>query len=176
MLLSLLPSVETIAKFGHDSGVYAFMNTAFGWPTIESIHFIALSVLLGSVGLFDLRVLGVAKQIPMPALHRLIPFGVAAFIVNIVTGSMFFVSAPDQYMWNPAFRLKLACMIIAGLNVLVFYSAFARDVRTTGPGAVATWPVKLIAAVSLAAWIGVIMFGRLITYFRPPYQWCFTCG
>ena len=175
MLAALMPSVETIAKFGKDSGVYAFMNSAWGWPTIESIHFVALSVLLGTVGLFDLRALGVARQIPLPALHRLIPFGVAAFCVNIVTGSMFFMSAPDQYMFNPGFRLKLACMLIAGLNVAIFYSGFAKGVRTTGPGAEASWPVKLIAAISLAAWIGVIVFGRLITYFRPPYHWCFTC-
>jgi hypothetical protein len=165
--------VPTIAEFGKSSGVHGFMNTAYGWPAIESVHFIALAVLLGSVGLFDLRVLGLAKAIPIPTVHRLIPFGVAAFAVNIVTGSMFFVSAPDQYMWNPAFRLKVACLAVAGLNVLVFYSAFAKGLRED---AEATWPVKLIAGVSLAAWIGVIVFGRLITYFRPPYQWCFTCG
>jgi hypothetical protein len=174
-MVSLFPSVEAIARFGHDSGVYGFMNTAWGWPTIESIHFVALSVLLGSVGLFDLRVLGVAKQIPIPALHRLIPFGVAAFAVNIVTGSMFFMSAPDQYMFNPGFRLKVACMLIAGLNVAVFYGFFARRLRHTTGGDAAPLSIKIIAAVSLAAWVGVIVFGRLITYFRPPYHWCFSC-
>ena len=162
--------VEAIAAFGHASGVYDFMNTAYGWPAMESLHFIALATLLGAVGLFDLRVLGVAKAIPIPALHRLVPFGVAAFAANIVTGSMFFVSAPDQYMFNPAFRLKVACMAIAGLNVLVFYSAFAHGVPA-GAEARAPLSVKIVAAVSLAAWTGVIVFGRLITYFRPPYHW-----
>lgn len=166
--------VEAIAAFGRDSGIYGFMNSKWGWPTVESVHFVALSVLLGSVGLFDLRVLGLARAIPMPALHRLVPFGVAAFATNVVTGSLFFVSAPDQYMFNPAFRLKLACMAVAGLNVLVFYAVFARGVRD-GEGASASLPVKVVAAVSLLAWIGVIVFGRLITYFRPPYHWCFTC-
>ncbi|HET9161774.1 MAG TPA: DUF6644 family protein [Caulobacteraceae bacterium] len=175
MTVALFPSVETIARFGKDSGVYGFMNTAWGWPTIESIHFIALSTLLGTVGLFDLRVLGLAKQIPMPAFHRLVPFGVAAFAVNIVTGSMFFMSAPDQYMFNPGFRLKMACMLVAGLNVVVFYSMFASRLRYTSGGDTAPTSVKVIAAISLAAWIGVIIFGRLITYFRPPYHWCFNC-
>ena len=86
---------------------------------------------------------------------------------------MFFVSAPDQYAFNPAFRLKLLCMAVAGLNVIVFYGAFARSLRDTGPGASASLPVKAIAAVSLSAWLGVIAFGRLITYFRPPYRWDF---
>lgn len=164
--------VQSIAAFGHQSGVYDFMNTAYGWPAIESLHFIALAVLLGTVGLFDLRVLGVAKGIPMQALHRLVPLGVAAFAANIVTGAMFFMSAPDQYMFNPAFRLKVACMAIAGLNVVVFYAAFARGVPA-GPQARAPLPVRLIAAISLLAWTGVIVFGRLITYFRPPYHWQF---
>jgi hypothetical protein len=162
--------IEAIAAFGHASGVYDFMNTAYGWPAVESLHFVALATLLGTVGLFDLRVLGVAKAIPMPALHRLVPFGLAAFAANIVTGSMFFISAPDQYMFNPAFRLKLACVAIAGLNVLVFYSVFARGVPD-GPGARASPAVKVVAAISLLAWVGVIVFGRLITYFRPPYHW-----
>jgi hypothetical protein len=162
--------VERIAAFGRASGVYDFMNTAYGWPAIESLHFVGLAVLLGTVGLFDLRALGVAKGVPMTALHRLVPLGVAAFLANIVTGAMFFVSAPDQYMFNPAFRLKLACMALAGLNVAVFYGAFARGVPAE-PAARATVPVRIVAAVSLLAWIGVIVFGRLITYFRPPYHW-----
>lgn len=167
--------VEGIADFGRRSGVHAFMNTAWGWPAIESLHFVALAVLLGSVGLFDLRVLGLARVIPLPALHRLVPFGVAAFAVNVVTGAMFFMSAPDQYMFNPAFRLKLAAMAVAGLNVAVFYGVLARGLRNAAPGAVAPLPVKVVAAVSLLAWTLVIVFGRLITYFRPPYHWCFGC-
>jgi hypothetical protein len=151
------------------------MNTTYGWPAVEVVHFIALSVLLGTVGLFDLRVLGLARAIPMPALHRLVPLGVAAFGVSALTGSLFFVSAPDQYMFNPAFRLKLACMAVAGLNVAVFYAAFARRLHGTAAGAEAPVPVKLIAAISLAAWVGVIVFGRVITMFRPPYHWCFAC-
>ena len=54
-------------------------------------------------------------------------------------------------------------------------SAFARRLDGTGEGATASLSVKIIAAVSLAAWVGVIVFGRLITMFRPPYHWCFTC-
>ena len=167
--------VESIAAFGKTSGVYAFMNTAYGWPAIESVHFLSLAVLLGTVGLFDLRMLGVGRGIPLTALHRLIPFGIGAWLVNLVTGLMFFVSAPDQYAFNPAFQLKMAAMAIAGLNVVVFYWVLSRRVHALGPDEVAPLSIKLAAGVSLGAWMAVVMFGRLITYFRPPYHWCFWC-
>lgn len=169
-------SADSVAAFGHATGIYAFMNTAFGWPTVEVIHFVALSVLLGSVALFDLRALGLARVVPMRALHRLVPFGVGGFVLSALSGLLFFVSAPDQYMFNPAFRLKLACMGIAGANVAVFYTAFPRRVGEAGTDEDAPLPVKVIAAISLLSWVGVIAFGRLITMFRPPYHWCFVCG
>lgn len=79
-------------------------------------------------------------------------------------------------MFNPAFRLKLAFMGIAGANVAVFYAAFARRVGEGRAHDEAPLPVKVVAAISLVAWVGVIAFGRLITMFRPPYHWCFACG
>lgn len=167
--------IEAIAALGRDSGVYAFMNTAYGWPFVESVHFIGLAVLLGTVGLFDLRMMGLGRGVPMAVLHRLVPFGVAAFLVNVVTGAMFFVSAPDQYAFNPAYQLKMAAMAVAGVNVVVFYAVAARAVRLAPVNAAAPWPARVIAAVSLTSWIAVICLGRVITYFRPPYHWCPWC-
>ena len=60
------------------------------WPTLETLHYFGLSLLLGTVGLFDLRVLGMAKSIPPSTLHRLIPLGVAAYGLNLLTGLAFF--------------------------------------------------------------------------------------
>jgi len=167
--------IHTIAEFGKSSGVHGFMHTAYGWPFIESVHFFGLAVLLGTVGVFDLRMLGIGKGVSMAALHRLVPFGIAAYLANIVTGAMFFVSAPDQYAYNPAFQLKVICMVIAGLNVLVFYTTTANAVKAAGPDEAAPSSAKVIAVVSLTAWLGIIVFGRLITYFRPPYSWCAWC-
>jgi len=166
---------ELLQAIGKASGVYAFMNTPYGWPLVESIHFLGLTVLLGTVGLFDLRMLGMARGIPMGALHRLVPFGVGAFLVNAATGSMFFLTAPDQYLYNPAFQLKVLAIAVAGLNVVVFYAFAVAAVKSSAPEASAAWPVKVVAALSLACWIAVIIAGRLITVFRPPYHWCFWC-
>jgi len=151
------------------------MNSAWGWPTVESLHFLGLSMLIGVVGLFDLRMLGMARGIPMGALHRMIPWGVGGYVLNAGTGFLFVTSAPDQYLFNPAFQIKLTLMAVAGLNVLFFYRFVFEQVRTSAGEANAPRPAKVAAAISLACWVGVIVCGRLITYYRPPYHWCLWC-
>jgi hypothetical protein len=57
---------------------FVYLNEPWLWPTCEIIHYLGLSLLLGTVGLFDLRVLGIAKGIPPATIHRLVPWGLAA--------------------------------------------------------------------------------------------------
>jgi hypothetical protein len=152
-----------------------FMHTAWAWPVAESIHFFGLSLLMGTVGVFDLRLIGLGKQIPLPSLHRLIPFGIAGFVLNILTGISFFVGEPDQYLYNPSFQLKLTFMMLAGVNVLLFYTTMFRTVKTLGPGDHAPYPARLMGAASLVFWIGVMTCGRLLTFFRPPIHSCPWC-
>ena len=139
------------------------------WPTLETLHYLGLSLLLGTVGAFDLRVLGLAKAIPPAALHRLIPFGVAAWLLNLATGVAFILGFPEQYAYNRAFHFKLAFMALAGLNVALFYSGPFARVRAMQAGEDAPGTAKLLAGVSLSAWLLVLVCGRLITFFRPPF-------
>jgi hypothetical protein len=147
--------------------IAAIMRTHWGWPAAESIHFIGLSMLVGMIFMFDLRLLGVAKRIPIAALHKLVPWGLAGYGINLVSGSMFLMTEPDQYIYNPAFHFKMLFMALAGFNALAFYLTIAR--RTMGPGASDEAPraAKIIAATSLCLWIAVIVCGRLLTFYRP---------
>src|SRR4051812_13227150 len=101
------------------------------WPVMQTLHLFGFTLLFGTVGFFDLRALGVGKGIPLQAIHRLIPWGVAGFIGNFLLGIVFFSGHPEQYFYNNAFRLKLMFMAVAGLNILLFYftHAFA-DLKT----------------------------------------------
>lgn len=166
---------DALYQIGRATGVHTLMNSAWGWPAVESLHFLGLSLLVGAVGLFDLRMLGVARGIPMGALHRLIPWGVGGYALNVMTGLLFVTSAPDQYLYNPAFQTKLMLMAVAGMNVLFFYRHVFVKVRASPGDAHAPRAAKIAAAISLACWIGVIVCGRLITYYRPPYRWCWWC-
>ena len=160
--------------------VASVMRTRWGWPICESLHFVGLSLLIGMIGTFDLRLLGVAKPIPIAALHRLVPFGILGYLINVITGSMFLMTEPDQYIYNPSFHLKMLFMAVAGINVLAFYLVVFRMVKASGPGGDAPRSAKLIAATSLCCWIGVIVCGRMLTFFRPglcegPPSFLSTC-
>jgi hypothetical protein len=147
--------------------IAAFMRSKWGWPMAESVHFLGLSMLVGCIGVFDLRLLGMAKQIPIVALHKLIPLGLLGFAINIASGSLFLLTEPDQYIYNPSFQFKVLFILLAGANAFTFYLTAYR--RVTAPDAPPDAPriAKAVAAVSLSLWIGVIVCGRLLTFFRP---------
>ena len=140
------------------------------WPLMQSLHYVGASLLIGTVGLFDLRALGLGRGIALSAFHRLIPFGIAGYALNLTLGVVFFFGHPDQYFYNDAFRVKMSLMAVAGINMLLFYTtgAFA-EAKRLAPDADAPPRVKIIAGVSLAMWVTILVCGRLITFFRPPF-------
>lgn len=166
---------NALLEFAYGSGIFDFMHSAWGWPVMESIHFTGLSLLIGTVGVFDLRLLGVAREIPIAALHKLVPYGVGGFCLNLVSGVTFLVSAPDQYLYNPAFQTKLAFMLVAAINMVLFYRTVMAEVRALAPDAGAPVRARFMGGISLLCWMMVIICGRLITYYRPPYHWCLWC-
>ena len=149
------------------SPVADMMRTAWAWPIAESVHFLGLCMLIGCIGTFDLRLLGVAKRVPIAAMHRLIPFGIFGFVINVSTGLLFVLTEPDQYIYNPSFHIKLLFLTIAGVNAGMFYLSSYRQVFTAQASLNAPLRAKVIAAISLSAWLTVIVAGRLITFYRP---------
>jgi hypothetical protein len=159
--------VWLVTTIGGDTFIADVMRTGWVWAFVESVHFLGLCLLVGAIGTFDLRLLGLARRVPIAAVHRLIPWGLLGFAINIATGVMFVMTEPDQYIYNPSFHLKLLFMAIAALNAGLFYLTSYR--RAFGSTATLNAPTraKVIAAISLCAWIAVIICGRLITFYRP---------
>ena len=135
------------------------------WPACETLHFVGLALLIGNVGLFDIRLLGVAKRLPVAPLNRLVRWGVLGFLINLTTGVVFFVGAPTQYVNNIAFQLKLLFIVLAGVNLAVFnLGGVARRVATLAPGDDAPASAKIIAATSLFLWVGIMFWGRMLPF------------
>src|SRR2546428_12149425 len=91
------------------------------WPMCETLRFIGLALLMGIVSVLDLRMLGMAKELRLGPLQRLMPFAILGFTINLVAGLLFFPGDPTQYIHNVAFGFKLLFIGLAGVNVILFY-------------------------------------------------------
>ena len=130
------------------------------FPMAEILHFMGLSLLIGSLLVVDFRLLGFARNFPVAAVYRFLPLALAGFGINLVTGTMFFFSDPFRYYPNIAFRLKMLFILLAGLNALYFALTVHRHTTEEDPGAA----VRTVSALSFLFWIGVIILGRFIPY------------
>lgn len=135
------------------------------WPLCETLHFMGLALMMGVVLVLDLRMLGMAKELPLGPLQRLIPWAIVGFVINLITGFLFFAGDPTQYIHNVAFGFKLLFIGLAGVNVILFYvTGLYRRVDSVAAGHDVPAAAKLAAAASLFLWIGVMYWGRMLPF------------
>ena len=156
---------KMVRKFEPSPGKFAELMTAskWWWAFMMDLHFVGLVLLIGTVGFLNLRMLGFAKQIPIGPVHQLVPWAMAGFGINLVTGVLAFTGMDQYYTYNWAFWLKMLAIMFLGLNVAAFYLTGAfESVAGLGPGDDAPPLAKFIAGTSLFLWFTVITLGRYI--------------
>ena len=136
------------------------------WALCETFHFFGLTLLIGVVGFLDLRLMGFMKSVPLSTPKSLIPWAIFGFIVNLVTGVLFFLTFPARYTDNGAFWAKMLFIVIAGMNVIFFETKLGHRVMAMGANEETPTSFKIVGAVSLVSWIAVLYFGRML-----PYLW-----
>ena len=132
------------------------------WPTCETLHFIGLSLLFTVVLIVDLRLLGMAKKFSFAALYQLLPLGILGFSMNLVTGMLFFIASPEQYVKNVSFHWKILFVMLAGINALYFM--LVEEPWAIGPGDDAPASAKFAAASAIFLWVGVLFFGHMLPF------------
>jgi uncharacterized membrane protein len=137
------------------------------WAACETLHFVGLCLLFGVASLVDFRMLGMMKVVSFSALHRILPWGVLGFGINLITGMFFFVAASDQYTTNTVFQWKLVLMMLAGINVLYF--TIFDEPWVVGPGDNAPPRAKFVAATAFVLVIGVIFCGRMLPFLGKAF-------
>ena len=157
--------METIVQAIEGSTLNTWiLSSSWLWPTLEILHFVGLSLLLGSLLVIDLRLAGFFRHIDIRATHRMLPWTFAGFSMNLVTGALFVIGDPARYAANVGFRWKMVLVLIAGLNALWFYRKINPVMGGWAPDADTPGLAKIIAFLSLGTWTGVLLLGRLIPY------------
>lgn len=135
------------------------------YPMVEVVHIIGFAVLIGSVVMFDLRVLGLSKNIAVTDLARhLLTWSVAALLLIVPAGLMMFSAHPHDFASNDLFILKLCLIATAGLNAVLFHVGVYRSVNQWNTAVDAPGIAKCQALLSIALWLTVVMCGRLLAY------------
>jgi hypothetical protein len=143
--------------------------TLWVWPACETLHFIGLTLVIGIAGFFDLRLMGFLTRVPVSAARQLMPFAMFGFLINLVTGAVFVIMLPEQYVNNGAFWAKLAFLTVAGVNALMFEVALGTRTLNLGAGEDTPAAAKAVGAISLIAWFGVLYWGRMLPYLGDAF-------
>ncbi len=139
-------------------------ESLWGYPLLETIHSLGMAMLIGSLGLINLRVLGVKPELPLLGMRQLLPLAWLGFTLNAISGTLLFTSDAVYFFESYTFRIKMVLIVLGGLNAALLGQ---RIFREAAAGAVAAAPAagtKWIAATSLVFWFGAVCAGRLIAY------------
>ena len=134
------------------------------WPVCEMLHFIGLALLIGGAGLIDLRLMGFFKAVSLSAIMQVRKWAALGVALNLVTGVLFFIGAPGQYIHNSAFYYKLLFLFVALINVLVFETTQGKRILTLTANAETPRSFKVAGVVSMGSWFLVLYFGRMLPF------------
>jgi len=139
----------------------------YAFSIIESVHVLAITLLVGTIALLDLRMLGVVlRGVSVTRIARVVfPLTWSGFVVMCISGFLLFWAEAAKNYGNPAFRIKVVLLLLVGLNPLIFHATIYRRVHEWELLDVSPWRARAAAIVSLTLWSGIIVAGRMIAYF-----------
>ena len=142
----------------------ALFDTTWLWPACESLHFIGLCLLIGGAGLLDLRLMGFLRGLSIRDIKAMMPWAIAGFTINAVTGTLFLVMQPHLYVTSAVWWSKVTFILVAGVNALFFESRLAVPALALAPDADTPRQLKVIGAISLFSWFALLYCGRMLPY------------
>jgi hypothetical protein len=162
-----LVDISQVFVWLHDTAfATAIRESGVLFPWIESIHVLAITLVVGSIAFVDLRLLVIASSsrsiVSLSA--DVLPLTWTAFVFAVVTGGALFTSHAVGYAQNLQFRLKLVLLVLAGANMATFHLIMGRGSGRWSESKAAPLPGKVAGLVSLMLWIGIVSLGRWIGF------------
>jgi hypothetical protein len=136
------------------------------FPAIETVHLLGMAALVGTITLLDLRLLGWAmpQRRVSEVTARLLPWAWLGFGVQAVTGVLLFSSEAVKIYGNPAFRLKMLLLLLAGIQALIFQTVVSRKLPAWDERTVLPAIAKVMGLTSILLWLGIVTAGRFIGF------------
>jgi uncharacterized membrane protein len=147
--------------------VSMFLQTV-AWiiPMVQSVHILAIAVVMSSVIMVDLRLLGlVGRGQPLSGLsRRFLPWVWWSLLVLLITGIVLITAEPRRDLLNPMFQAKMALLAAAMIVTAALQTAVSRNVRAWDAAPERRRGPWIIAAASLLLWAAIVGCGRWIAY------------
>ena len=135
------------------------------YPAVEIVHILGFVLLVGAAFLFDLRLLGLSRQLPVSGMAvHLLRWARLSLVLVVPSGLLMFAAHATEMADNPAFQLKLVFIGAAGLNAAIFHRIPFRSVGDWDTEMASPFLARGAAVVSLVSWTGAITCGRLLAY------------
>ncbi len=143
----------------------AIRQSLWLYPGLEIIHIIGITLLVGAAFMFDLRLLGFSAYLPIVGLaDHLLPWSRRGLALVIPSGILLFITNALALSTDPTFWLKMALLLLAGINVAIFHKITFRSPATWDERKATPKGAKLAALASIVLWIAIIACGRLLAY------------
>jgi hypothetical protein len=136
------------------------------FPWIECVHVLALTLVIGSIAMVDLRLLGLRSRNRgvLETTSEVLPITWTAFAFALISGGMMFASNAVAYAHNAFFQAKMALVVFAGLNMLGYHFVVGKNAAAWQTGASTPLTARVVGATSLALWIAIAACGRWIGF------------
>jgi hypothetical protein len=136
------------------------------FPLIESVHVLAICLVVGSILAVDLRLLGLAsvRRSVSRVTHGILPLTWCAFVVAVGSGGLLFISNAAKYLGNGYFIAKIFLICVAGLNMAIFHFISARDLPRWENETKLPLSARLAGGLSIVFWVAVVACGRWIGF------------
>ena len=156
----------TLDSISNTTLAQAISQGALSFPMLECIHVVAISVVVGTIAIVDLRLLGYRshRRGIRQLIRDVLPFTWAAFGVAALAGSLLFISSAPRYAHNAQFQLKLVLIAVAAINMAFFHLTIYRSVAQWDELLPPPTQARIAGATSLCLWIAVIFLGRWVGF------------
>jgi hypothetical protein len=160
-----MSTLDLMHSLEHLPFALAIAESTWLFPFFETVHVLALTLVVGSVAMMDLRLLGIgSRDRSITELTRsVLPWTWAAFGVAALCGLMLFSSKAATYYVNIPFRIKIVCLLFAAVNMLVFHFVTGRNIAAWDSGKTPT-AARVAGVVSLTLWVVIVATGRWIGF------------